>query len=429
MLNAIVYPVIYGFEMLISYLYFSRVTERRRSNVQCGLIGLLCFEGAAVISLVSSNTVWINLLSFCAVNCMFSVLCFRIKWNSAVFHSFILTAIMSAWEILAILLTSITRGSNATSYESDFVVLVLYVILSKTMYFLTCLILTNFVVKGESPLQFPRELYIYPVGVFICLTLFWYICVQQPLSNVSQWLLAIVSIILFGSTVALFITYQHSLEREKEYMMVKSEYRRLQTEKSYYDILERQNQQLMIYAHDAKNHLNCIRDLNTDPRVSRYIEQLSDQLNRYTNYCHSGNQILDVMINKYVAACELKGIQFEYDVHLCNLSHVSDIDLVAILGNLLDNAVSAAEQSQGKNVSIATAVRNSYCVIVIENSCDVVPISRGNRLFTTKQDDKLHGFGLKSVEKTLKMYQGDFDWEYNGGDKRFIVTVMLGPKM
>jgi sensor histidine kinase regulating citrate/malate metabolism len=228
--------------------------------------------------------------------------------------------------------------------------------------------------------------------------------------------------------VILFITYQHGLERENEYMLVKGEVERLQTEKAHYDILEHQNQQLMIYAHDAKNHLAAIQNLNTDPRVNSYIEKLSGQLNNYTHHCHSGNHILDVIISKYTAACELKGIHFEYDVHLCNLSGIDDFDLVTILGNLMDNALTSAELSRQKDLSVATALRNSYCVIVIENSCDTAPVLRGGRLVTTKEDGRFHGFGLKNVSKTLKKYQGDFDWEYNSESNRFITTVMIRQK-
>lgn len=55
--------------------------------------------------------------------------------------------------------------------------------------------------------------------------------------------------------------------------------------------------------------------------------------------------MLDVMIHKFVVDCSMRNIHFEYDVKLCNLNEVEDIDLVAILGNLIDNAVSAAEES------------------------------------------------------------------------------------
>ena len=85
-----------------------------------------------------------------------------------------------------------------------------------------------------------------------------------------------------------------------------------------------------------------------------------------------------------------------------NLSGVEDIDVVAILGNLLDNALAAAERSAEKCMSLETTWRNSYGVIVITHSCDEAPPSSGERLFSTKEEPKLHGFGLKSVQRTLK---------------------------
>ena len=59
---------------------------------------------------------------------------------------------------------------------------------------------------------------------------------------------------------------------------MKSELARLQTEQSYYQILEQQNQQLMIYAHDAKKHLAAIQALNDDPQIGNYVTALSQQL-------------------------------------------------------------------------------------------------------------------------------------------------------
>lgn len=131
------------------------------------------------------------------------------------------------------------------------------------------------------------------------------------------------------------------------------------------------------------------------------------------------------MLHKYIITCELRGIRFEYDIRSCNLSQLADIDLVAILGNLMDNAVSAAEQSEEKYISLSTCHRNSYSVIDLTNSCAAPPVQRGGRLLTTKTDKLSHGFGMKSVEKTIRKYQGDFNWDYHAGEKRFTATVML----
>ena len=135
------------------------------------------------------------------------------------------------------------------------------------------------------------------------------------------------------------------------------------------------------------------------------------------------------MIHKYIIDCEMRGIQFEYDVKVCNLSQLDDMDLVAILGNLMDNAVTAAEHASEKVLSLNTVHRNSYSVIIISNSCDVPPSLLGDHLISTKIDAGAHGFGLKSVEKAIGKYQGDYDWEYDAEEKVFTVTVMIEDKI
>lgn len=52
-------------------------------------------------------------------------------------------------------------------------------------------------------------------------------------------------------------------------------------------------------------------------------------------------------------------------------------------------------------------------------------MSIGTQLISTKEDHKIHGFGLKSVRNTLKKYRGDFDWEYNETNHEFITTVLI----
>ncbi|MCR5783867.1 MAG: GHKL domain-containing protein [Clostridia bacterium] len=104
---------------------------------------------------------------------------------------------------------------------------------------------------------------------------------------------------------------------------------------------------------------------------------------------------------------------------------MDDHDLVVIMGNLLDNAVDAAEKSEDKAILLETDNRNRYAVIVITNSCDSPPAASGEKLLSTKNDRTLHGIGLKTVKKTLQKYGGDYGWEYLPDEKKFIMTVML----
>lgn len=189
--------------------------------------------------------------------------------------------------------------------------------------------------------------------------------------------------------------------------------------------MEKQNQNLMLYAHDVRKHLDAIREMGQDPDINEYVAKLCGELTTYTQSCQSGNKLLDVMINRYVLDCELKEISFEYSVRECPLRCLEDLDLVAILGNLMDNAITAASESEKKWVSLTTSVRNTYNVVVIKNSCDVLPQAQGERLLSTKENPRFHGYGLKSVAKAVKKHHGDQYWSYDPDNHIFTMTAIL----
>lgn len=426
MLNPAVSCAVYAVDMIIIYLFFSRIAEKKISTLACLLFGLFLFEVGSALNLAFQNNLLINTLVSIATRIIFGFFCFDIRPFQAVCHSIILVVINFALELVSVFAISSLASADPVDYNSNIALLIVECSTCKILLFLTCLILSHVVVPNSRWSKHQLSFLFFPISSSICLAIFWYICLQDNISPNIPYLLAISSIIIFGSTVLLFITYQHQIEIDSERLRIKSENDRLQTEKSYYDILEQQNQQLMVYAHDTKNHLSAIQSLNTDPAIERYIVALLDQLKSYSSNCHSGNMMLDVIIGKYVLDCERRNIQFDYYVRSCNLKHVQDIDLVAILGNLLDNALTAAEQSVDRFVSLETTSRNGYNVIIICNSCDTPPNTHGGHLVTVKEDKKLHGYGLKSVSKTLKKYNGDFSWDYNELEHSFVVTVMIG---
>ena len=132
------------------------------------------------------------------------------------------------------------------------------------------------------------------------------------------------------------------------------------------------------------------------------------------------------MLHKYDLECRSKGIDFQYDVKLCNLSGIEDIDLVAILGNLMDNAMTAAARSEEKYIRLETGRHNAYQILTIRNSSDAAPQTEGDSLISSKKNKEYHGFGLKSVAQVLQKYQGDFDWNYDSATSQFAVTAMIG---
>ena len=425
MLNPLISCTVYGFEMLIVYIFFSRIATRRCPFWKCIGIGLALFELGSGVNLLFHNNVFVNTLFSCGIKIVYVPICFEMRRISTVCYAIVLDALNFALEMVSILFLSVLARVDAGELNHNLPLLAMAAFASKVLLLLTCLILSNIINPKANFMKAPLLLFYYPLAVAACMSAFWYICAQDGITYKVQLLLAICSAIIFGATLLQFITYQQQIEENSEYIRLKSEYDKLQTEKSYYDILERQNQNLMLYAHDAKNHLAAIQARNQDPAIASYIAKMADQLNTYSKSCRSGNLMLDVMIGKYILDCERRGISFDYNVRSCNLKKMEDMDLVAVLGNLMDNAVTAAEKSVRKQISLETTIRNGFDIMILSNSCAAPPSTCSGTLVTSKEDRKLHGFGLKSVKKVLRNYHGDFEWTYDERAGIFTVTVMI----
>ena len=425
MLYNIIVFIIYFSSMLISYVFFSQIGEMKNKISYSIIIGTILFGIGAIIDIVFSNTVWLNALSFMLINIIFALLCFKINFTKILFYSIIINVFNGAWEIVTLWLISRVTHTAPGIYLDNINIFIIDALISKTLYFFTCVLLSKFVKKETTNIKFPTALYIYPIVIVSTLLALWKVCVDTNIPNGLQTILSVISFALFFSIVILFLIYQRNIEKENRLFLLQNEFDRIKTDKTYYDILEKQNQELMIYAHDAKKHLSTIKALNSNPIIDEYINTMTNALKAHSSSCHSGNHLLDVIMNKYETECQMKNIKFSFDVKLCNLNFVNSYDLVAILNNLLDNAIEAATGSQNAFISFSTNYTNTYAVITIINSCFKPPTISNNKLLTTKEDKTKHGIGIKSVKKTLKKYDGDMNWEYEKNNNTFISTVML----
>ncbi len=412
-------------EMLVAYAFFSQIGEKKYNSLICCLIGTAVFEIGAVGDIVFSNNIWINILLTFIINVIFASFCYKIKIKKIIFYSILLVIFSFALELVTILLISTITKTEINAYLDNFALFVIECLICKSLYSLSCLILSNFIKKEKSNVKIPVALYFYPTVIIFALILFWSICANYNLSNTHQILLSVVSAAMFFATVILFIVYQDNVAKENQYLIMEQEIERANIDKKFYDILEQQNKELMIYAHDTKNHLNAIKALNKNEQIDKYLTAITNELKVHSSTCHSGNHTLDVIVNKYVTECEIKNISFDFDLRLSNLKIVNDYDLVTILGNILDNAVESAYKSENKYISFTTNKVNTYDSIMIINSCDTPPQSVERELKTTKKDKKSHGLGIKSVMKILKKYKGDLEWEYDSEKKQFITTIIL----
>lgn len=417
--------VTYFLEMFIAYIFFSQIGDKKVKTIHCFIIGTAIYETGALFNIVLSNIILFNAFYFLFINFIYGLLCYKIKISRILFYVLILDIASTALEFVSIFIISVLTGTQTTAYLDNILFYVLNFAISKLLYFLTCLIIVRFVKTEKANFKFPIGLYFYPLAVISGLIIFWDVCAKSNISNKQQIALSIFSAVLFASIITLFISYQRSIENENNLMLMQNELKRMNTDKNYYSILEKQNEELMIYAHDAKKHLSAIQELNNNPEIDQYIVEMTNRLKAHSHTCHSGNHTLDVIINKYDTECKIKNVDFSFDFKLANLKMVDDYDLVTIISNLLDNALEASVESKKRFITIQTNKVNTYDSLIVTNSCDIPPDAVYRELRTTKKNKKVHGLGIKSVVKTLKKYDGDLEWEYDDKSKEFITTVIF----
>ena len=102
----------YFIEMLIAYIFFSQIGERKHNFWLCCIIGTVVFEVGAISDIIFSNTIWLNALMFIIINFLFAVLCFNIKIAKILFYSIILDIFSTALEFAAIFLIYINRHKS-----------------------------------------------------------------------------------------------------------------------------------------------------------------------------------------------------------------------------------------------------------------------------------------------------------------------------
>lgn len=426
MIMNILYIVVFFFEMLISLVFFSNISDRKLSIFITLIIGGFIFECGAFISIFIINTAWLNAVYSIFANFIFSLVCFNIKKVRGFFYSVLMIAVSTILEVISVFVISSVTSLHISSYQSKVMQMVIEITISKVALFFVVMLIIKFIKEDRNKVKIPVTFFVYPIVTMITTTCFWYICVNNTVKYEHQLLLGFLSIILFFATIIVFFSFQSNAQKENRLLLLQQEQDKINTDISYFEILEQQNLNLREYAHDAKNHLSAIKNLNSNPEIEKHISKMIESLAVYSKVSHSGNHTLDVIINKYVTECKINDINFDFDVRNNNLSQIESYDLVTILGNLLDNAVEAAEKSKQKQVYLETDFKNDISVIIVSNSSDNVPKLNGDLPITTKENKQLHGIGLKSVSRTLKNYSGGIDFDYDNISKYFIVTVMVG---
>lgn len=91
------------------------------------------------------------------------------------------------------------------------------------------------------------------------------------------------------------------------------------------------------------------------------------------------------------------------------MEFINAIDLYAILGNALDNAIEAVQKFKDpgkRQIDVVICRQQNFLVMNFMNPVQEAPVFVDDFPVTTKGDQRYHGFGLRSIRHFVRKYDG-----------------------
>lgn len=169
--------------------------------------------------------------------------------------------------------------------------------------------------------------------------------------------------------------------------------------------------------HDLKHQIRAIRSMNKE-EIDAYLNEMEESIEIYESIVKTGNEVLDTILTEKSLYCKERGITVSCVADGSQMGFINTIDLYAILGNALDNAIEAVEKfkhQEKRQIDVMIYRQQQFLVINIVNPVKEIPVFEEGLPKTTKKDRFHHGFGLKSIQYMVEKYDGNLNVSIEDG--------------
>ena len=191
----------------------------------------------------------------------------------------------------------------------------------------------------------------------------------EPTILNSQMLIPMFFILIALIIIFCLTTYSRIAITLEENAMNKIQIEKAAIESEYNSQIDDKLQQLHTLRHDMKNHLLIIDSLSADGKnkqIHDYIHKITDELNQ-TQTISSTSSTISALLNSKKLICDDNKIAFDTQLDFNNI-YINDFTLITVLGNILDNAITAASKLDNGYINLAIKQADTYLAIHCENN-------------------------------------------------------------
>ncbi len=418
-------------DIYMTYRFFSTMFKmKRKLNIKI-LISILF-----TIVMFLENSIglsWLNLMTVPIIYYLYVILMFRISYTNAIAYTIIFYAIFAcgkevSFEILYRLLTNFLPFYVPPWFTSGGIY---FLLVEYFVGFMFLIYIERYIKKLEISDNDSFSWYLLIVPIFSLIISVNFIYIDFPKVKFMQIFMCVGAFLLFFTNAAIFIVlekYKDVLNKIKiaELSIVKQD-----MENDHFQKILKINERYRCYMHDINSYFNSFRLLamnGDNTKIVKIIDELKGNIKEVTDIViYSGNPVLNAILSERVIKAKESGIELTLFVEkFLKIEFISDADMISMMGNLIDNAIEAAEKCEKGSGFVDVKLfmgSNFFLVLHIENSYSDIVLREGARLFSTKPDPKHHGLGIGIVNSLAEKYGGYLNLEEREG--KFITTLTI----
>lgn len=425
--------MIYYVETLTSfieiYVYYSLlcVLQGTKKSIKIKMICSVVFTAFVLYLNSISIFSFFTLLISPIILAISAKLCFKFSFKFALSFSLFYALFIQIFDSILASCLGLIIG------REDYIVLVTtatpyrlgFLIIDKAIFFAAFLLARRYL---GSKSEFVKNKYLLPISIGGLAGAIYLMEKMMEQVNVDIALSSVffaISIILMIIVVHFYYQQQHERESLK-FVEMRNEL--LETNYNSLKELYEANSKLF---HDFKNHIRVIGrlvDENNMEELRKYVAdfELKDRQGNTTVWTE--DTVVNFILNNKISLGQQMGIQVNAYIDFPLKTNIKSNDMTTILANLFDNAIEACNRiPNGEEKKIDVTIRriNEMLIVKFENTCYQEPMRKDDSYISLKINKHFHGWGLKSVESTVKKYGGELNCNYDRENKKFKTVLNL----
>lgn len=239
---------------------------------------------------------------------------------------------------------------------------------------------------------------------------------EELLSAVNPYPILLIQVLGVSSLFCVLFSFKkltESFRRDKEAELLELQAHSLQ---QYVEEAKLRYEKTKSFRHDIKNHITVIKELLKNEKTEAALQYVGGMENLTTDLSFpvsTNHPVLDILLGNKLEIAQRNGVEIWCSLSVPYPCGISDTDFCVILGNALDNAISACSRisdEKQKYIHVTGKVQGDFLLMEIENSYSGQKVIRS-------------GTGLANIQAAAEKYQGAMEIRTEG--EKFALSILI----